>query len=283
LIVDDNATNRRILYHQTGQWGMQPDLAEDGQTALMLLRSAAKRNTGYDLAILDFHMPGMDGFDLAAIIKSDPQIQATPLVMLTSYGQRGHHQRARAIGIASYLAKPVRETHLHAALAQAVLFSQPAAPSPAFSQAPSSTAPAAVSGAVTRSRGRILVAEDNAVNQKVARRQAEKLGYHADIVANGLEVLEALSRIRYDAILMDCQMPEMDGFEATAAIRAAEAEGGGGRHVPIIAMTANALVGERERCVASGMDDYLAKPVNIELMQELLERWVAPANSSVAS
>jgi PAS domain S-box-containing protein len=283
LIVDDNATNRRILFHQTSQWGMLPELAENGQTALMLLRSAARRGMPYDLVILDFHMPVMDGFDLAAVIKADAHLAAMPLVMLTSFGQLGHRQRARALGLAAYLAKPVRETQLKSTLIDALQPGKlPAIPATALAAtllAPVATAaPSSVNGApVSAIKGRILIAEDNVVNQRVARRQVEKLGYHVDVVANGLEVLEALTRIRYDGVLMDCQMPEMDGFEATGAIRAQETGdvgGAEGRHLPIIAMTANALEGEREACLAVGMDDYVSKPVAVEVLAQALERWV---------
>jgi len=282
LIVDDNATNRRILFHQTSQWGMLPDLAEDAQMALMLLRSAARRGLAYDLAILDLHMPVIDGFNLAAAIKSDASIAGVPLVMLTSYGQRGHLQRARSLGISGYLAKPVRETQLQTLLGQALTVSgaqaltAPEKPAVAVAPPSSLSEPAAS----VSSLGRVLIAEDNMVNQRVAKRQVEKLGYQADVVANGLEVLEALSRIRYDVVLMDCQMPEMDGFEATAAIRAAEeardAAAGVTSRQTIIAMTANALDGEREKCLDAGMDDYVSKPVAIEVLAEVLGRW-APA------
>jgi signal transduction histidine kinase/DNA-binding response OmpR family regulator len=277
LIVDDNATNRRILFHQTSRWGMLPDLAEDGKTALMLLRGAAKRGVPYDLAVLDLHMPVINGFDLAAAIKADRQIRPVILVMLTSYGQRGHQMRARSLGIAAYLAKPVRETQLQTTLIRALYIdpSRPLTAAPAGAVGLAASA-APVEPTAASYHGRILIAEDNIVNQKVARRQAEKLGYQADVVANGLEVLEALSRIRYDAVLMDCQMPEMDGFEATEAIRSLEQQtlSAGQSRLPIIAMTANALEGERDICLRAGMDDYVSKPVDVEVLAKVLERWV---------
>jgi CheY-like chemotaxis protein len=275
LIVDDNATNRRILFHQTSEWGMLPELAEDSSTALMLLRVAARTALPFDLVILDYHMPGMDGFDFAAVIQADPDIRAVPRIMLTSYGERGHRQRARDVGITAYLAKPVRHTQLHRASLDALRAG--AAPD-AVVAAPSVDDRG---GPMTaRScRGRVLIAEDNVVNQRVARRQVEKLGFQVDVVANGFEALEALARVRYDAVLMDCQMPEMDGYQATRDIRRAEAASFGGSlaptlRVPIIAMTANALTGEHERCLAAGMDDYITKPVAVEHLARSLTRWV---------
>jgi two-component system, sensor histidine kinase and response regulator len=274
LIVDDNATNRRILFHQTSQWGMLPELAEDARTALMLLRSAALRGIPYDLAVLDFQMPTMDGFGLTEFIKSDARIASVPLVMLTSYTQRGHRERADIAGIIAYLPKPIRQAHLHAALVKAVTPAD-AAPVPVETKPRlvlETTEKAAASPTEPSVRGRILIAEDNHVNQTVARRQVEKLGYTADVVANGREALNALRREPYDAILMDCQMPEMDGFEATAAIRAREASGEAPR-IPIIALTANAMDGEEETCLAAGMDAYISKPFKAETLKTVLEAW----------
>jgi signal transduction histidine kinase/DNA-binding response OmpR family regulator len=274
LIVDDNAANRRILFHQTSRWGMSPQMAEDAATALMMLRNAAEHGSPYDLAVLDFMMPQMDGFGLAAAIKADPLIAGIPLVMLTSYSQRGHRERADGLGISAYVAKPVRQAQLHSTLSRILRSPH------STSHLPAVTPPAAVplNGqrapiGETRTRGRILIAEDNSVNQKVARRQVERLGYQADVVANGHEALDALARIPYDAVLMDCQMPEMDGFAATAAIRQRESAGLSLR-IPIIALTANALAGENQVCLEAGMDDYISKPVKIETLETVLEKWV---------
>jgi signal transduction histidine kinase/CheY-like chemotaxis protein len=280
LIVDDNATNRRILFHQTSQWNMRPELAEDAATALMLLRSAARRGVLYDLAILDVQIPGMDGFDLAAAIKSDAQIASIPLVMLTSYGQHGQRQRASELGVAAFLGKPVRETQLKAALFHAL---QSSAAAPVVQQVMLPPVLATQTTASVRTRGRILIAEDNIINQKVTQRQVAKLGYQADLVGNGLEALEALTRIRYDAILMDCQMPEMDGFEATRQIRGGEARQNSAntRPISIIAMTANAMNGDREACLKAGMDDYLTKPVKVEELQLVLSQWANTADNTV--
>ena len=269
LIVDDNATNRKILSHQVGSWGMIHEEADSGTRALELLRSAAAQGAAYDLAILDLMMPGMDGFELARKIKSDPDIAAVNLVMLTSFGERGHGAAAREAGVAAYLTKPVRQSQLFDCLAN-VISAATAAPAQNVSLSPVKL--------VTRhtlkesrmmSHKLILLAEDNVVNQKVALRQLLKLGYRADAVANGCEALEALTRIPYDLVLMDCQMPEMDGYEATGEIRRRE---GSTKHTFIVAMTANALAGDRAKCIAAGMDDYVSKPVRPEEVAAVLER-----------
>jgi signal transduction histidine kinase/CheY-like chemotaxis protein len=270
LIVDDNATNRKILSHQTGSWNMIPSEAEDGNRALELLRIAAQ-HAPFDIALLDVHMPGIAGFELVRTIKADPSIAAVPLVLMPSFGQRGDAQVAREIGIAGYLPKPVRQSQLFDCLVTVLHRSAVVATS---SDAPTPTK------LVTRhtlreqetvTRKLILVAEDNIVNQKLAAFQLRKLGYRADVVANGLEAVEALTRIPYDLVLMDCQMPEMDGYEATAAIRLRE---GHSKHTPIIAMTASALEGDRERCLAAGMSDYLSKPAKPEELRAMLARWL---------
>ncbi len=266
LIVDDNMTNRKILSHQLDSHGMQHAEAESGEKALALLRSAVETGEAYDLAILDLMMPEMDGFELAHAIKSDPAIAATSLVMLTSYGERGGSDTAQQLGIAAYLAKPIRQAALFECLASVVR-------TPHAAKAVEQVA--AVTPKVIEvkpvSNKLILIAEDNVVNQKVAIRQLRKLGYRADAVANGREVLEALARIPYDLVLMDCQMPEMDGYEATAAIRRHEP---GLQRTPVIAMTAHALEGDRAKCIAAGMDDYVSKPVNPEELQRVIERYL---------
>jgi len=226
-----------------------------------MLRAAAEQGEPYDLTILDMRLPGMDGLELARTIKSDPALAPVRLVMLTSLTNQDRGELARA-GIEASLTKPVRESQLLACLGQ--VLSHPAdtasisAQSAARERAPSTA--------------RILLAEDNIVNQKVALRLLEKLGYRADSVANGLEAVEALSRIAYSAVLMDCQMPEMDGYEATAEIRRRE---GAARHTPVIAMTAHAMQGDREKCLGAGMDDYLAKPVRPEELDAVLQRWAS--------
>ena len=267
LIVDDNATNREILTHQTTGWGMRSHEAESGASALELLRASARSGTPFDVALLDSMMPEMDGLELARAIKADALLATVRLVLMPSFGNRGDGGVAREAGVAAYLMKPIRQSQLFDCLATVMAD---------VSAEPSASVPAKL---VTRHtleeikinlRTRILVADDNQVNQKVAVRQLEKLGYRADIAANGHEVLEAFERTPYTIVLMDCQMPEMDGYEATTEIRRRE---GATKHTTIIAMTAHALEGEREKCVAAGMDDYLSKPVKSEELAQMLARW----------
>jgi PAS domain S-box-containing protein len=282
LIVDDNATNRKILSHQLGSWGMLHREVESGAGALEMLREAAALGKPYDLAILDLMMPGMDGFELARRIKGDSTLAATHLVLLTSYGQRGDSTTAREAGVAAYLTKPIRQSQLFDCLTSVVSHAV-IEPGP---QPENQTDPA---GLITRhvlkekTMGQtklILLAEDNIVNQKVAVRQLLKLGYRADAVANGREAVEALERIPYDVVLMDCQMPEMDGYEATAEIRRRE---GQTKHTIIVAMTAHALQGDRENCLAAGMDDYISKPVKSADLETVLQRVFSAAANTVAA
>ena len=300
-IVDDHSINRRILELYAERWGVRCLLAEDGPQALALLREAAARGPACDLAIIDMQMPGMDGLELARAIKADPALAPTRLVLLTSQGQRGDATAAHAAGYVAYLTKPVRESLLYECLL-AVVTPPAQVPASEGHSAGRTARPALVTRhslaeANARVTAKILVAEDNVVNQKVVVRVLEKLGYRVDLVANGLEALDALARIPYAAVVMDCQMPEMDGFAATREIRRREAMGKGpeankgeegsfllphaSRHVPIIAMTANAMQEDRDRCLAAGMDDYLSKPVQPKLLAEVLARWIsAPASSS---
>ncbi|MDX6559811.1 MAG: hypothetical protein QOF72_2860, partial [Blastocatellia bacterium] len=257
LIIDDNTTNRKILSHQLKSWDMIHAEAESGPRALALLRTAAADGVPYDLAILDLLMPVMDGFELARAIKSDPMLARMHLVLLTSAGARGHGATARAAGIAAYLTKPVRQSQLFDCLTMVVSNSWDASAETSSKLVTRHT----LREARHMSHRLILLAEDNIVNQKVAVRQLQKLGYRADAVANGREAIEALSRIPYDLVLMDCQMPEMDGYEATTEIRRIE---GVARHTPIVAMTAHALTGDREKSITAGMDDHITKPVKQE-------------------
>ena len=259
LIVDDNATSGRFLHEQIVAWRFRNGTTATGTDALERLRAARREGDPYPLAILDLQMPQMDGLALARAIKSDPEIADTRLVLLNNFGHPIPEDELRAAGIAACRCKPVRQSTLFDCLA-GVLAGGTAAVKVA------GLPPAAPA---VRHVERILLAEDNVVNQKVAIGQLHKLGYHADAVANGLEVLEALTRIPYDVVLMDCQMPEMDGYEATAAIRQRE---GAARHTWIIAMTANAMTGDRELCLAAGMDDYVSKPVRPDELGAVLAR-----------
>ena len=278
-IVDDNATNRRILEQYAFQWGLQSATASDGYQALALLRDAAIRGEPFDLAILDLQMPGMDGLELGHAITADPVLAATRLVLLTSIGIRGQAEKAKQAGISAYLTKPAHRAHLYDCLTMIV--DRPAKSAIDLLEGGAASRPHEVlvtrhvlKEAAAAARARILVAEDNIVNQKVAVCQLEKLGYRADVVANGLDAVDAVSRVSYALVLMDCQMPEMDGLEATAMIRKREGEQAS-RRLPIIAMTANAMQGDREKCLDAGMDDYLAKPVKLEHLKATLAGWIS--------
>ena len=263
LVVDDNATNRRIVEEIVLGWGMKPTLVDGGELALAAIRSARDAGLPFDLVLLDFQMPGMDGFAVARRIHDDPALGAMTIMMLSSVGQRGDSQRCRDLGISAYLVKPVRQT----VLLDAVL---------AVLGKAARTTPE-TPGLVTRhSLGerrrplRVLVAEDNSVNQRLLSTILEKQGHSVTLVANGREAVTAVGRATFDVVLMDVQMPEMDGFEASARIREGEKETG--RHVPIVALTAHALKGDREVCLASGMDDYISKPVRASELLDVISR-----------
>ena len=259
-IVDDNRTNRVILERYLDSWGTRERSFESGAQALRALRAAADEDDPFEVAIVDLMMPEMDGADVASSIRSDPKLKDTVIVLLTSAGR----SERPVPGVDMELVKPVRPSQLFDVL-QSLLASRPAHTRRRINREGSGP-PAA------RHRwARILVVEDNAANLKVAVRMVERLGYRADVAGNGNEALEVLGRVQYDAVLMDCQMPELDGYEATREIRRGEPQG---RHVPIIAMTASAMAGDRERCLAAGMDDYISKPVKLHIVAAVLERWL---------
>jgi CheY-like chemotaxis protein len=269
LIVDDSATNRRIVRDMLGAAGIRVHEAPDGDAGLAAIRAAGHEHAPYDLVVLDAQMPQLDGFELAAAVRRDPTITTTRLLMLTSAGQRGDGQRCRELGIHGYLSKPASRSDLIEAV-RAVLGS-----------------PSVVdvvtrhSIAESRKRLRILLAEDNPVNQEVAASMLRKRGHDVDVVADGRAAVEAATRKRYDLVLMDIQMPDMDGFEATQAIRATP-EGG---DLPIIALTAHALSGERERCLSLGMSGYLSKPYKAHELFAAVEGWgqvIAPGHTTAA-
>jgi two-component system sensor histidine kinase/response regulator len=287
LIVDDNETNRKIIHHQVTSWGISSSSAGSGAEALSLLRHKAAAGDPFDLALLDMQMPGMNGLMLALAIKSDPIIARTKLVMLTSMTQPGEADLLREAGVAECLTKPVKHSQLFDCLAIALTDETNGSTAPesgkdeqqesAFSYP---SLPRRLSEDSHR-RIRVLVAEDKIVNQKVVSYQLQKLGFRVDAVANGREALGAMQKTPYDIVLMDCQMPEMDGFEATREIRQRE---GSRKHTPIIAITAHVLEGSREECLAAGMDDYISKPVKPEVLAAVLDRWIAnPAGLPVTS
>ena len=263
LIVDDHETNRRILHKQISSWGMRDGMAEDGQGALAVLRAAAEEGKPYDLAILDMQMPGMDGIQLARAIGEEPAISPTRLVLLTSIGLN-INEEARRAGVEVVLNKPVRQSQLYDALATMM-------GAPAEASAGPSRGDARPRASPGDQAPYVLLAEDYPVNRMVAIAMLERSGYRVEAVENGKEAVEASSRVPYAAILMDVHMPEMDGYEATAEIRSRE---GSQRRIPIIAMTANAMQGDRERALEAGMDDYLAKPVRREDLEAVLRRWI---------
>jgi signal transduction histidine kinase/DNA-binding response OmpR family regulator len=271
LVVEDNEVNRRILREQLHSREIRFDIAGSAMEALELLRAAGQAGDRYQVAMLDCMMPETDGEMLGRAIKADPLLRDTRLIMLSSAGMRGDFARLRDVGFAAYLTKPVKPSLLFDTLA-AVCDPEP----PPSILTPHRAVEAGVANAAASPeppRRRILLAEDNIVNQKVAGKLLEKLHFRVDMAANGKEAVEMWEKLPYDLILMDCQMPEMDGLEATQAIRRREDEDKRSR-VPIVAMTASAMQGDRELCLAAGMDDYLSKPVKSTDLQSVLDRWV---------
>ena len=265
LIIDDNRTNRRILREQLQSWSMLVDEAESGPAGLDRFRAAATAAAPYRVILLDMQMPEMSGLDVARAVRSVSSLPTVAMILLTSWLQPGIGTAAREVGIAECLPKPIRTRRLLESLLGVVGASLAARPAPRV-------APSVKGEAATARLGRVLAAEDNTVNKMVIVRLLRKIAYEVDVVDNGVQAVEAVARGHYDAILMDCRMPVMDGFEATKAIRAAEP--GTGRHVPIIALTASAMESDREQCLAAGMDAVLTKPVKQRELVEMLERWV---------
>jgi PAS domain S-box-containing protein len=267
LVVDDNATQRDVLGHQLRSWGMDVLTAATGHESLMLLRGAQTEDRPIRIALIDETMPSTDGFSIARAIKDDPAIAATRLILMAAPGRLAISGRTAAVGIATYLRKPIRHADLHMALLGL-----------ATNRAESAPLPSRVVEAALEDRvfvgARVLLAEDNAVNARLAADLLRRLGCRVDVAGDGVEALEAVRRASYDLILMDCQMPELDGFEATRRIRSGE-ELGGRRRIPIVAMTANAMAGDRERCLEAGMDDYIPKPVMPDALRDTLRAQLA--------
>jgi CheY-like chemotaxis protein/HPt (histidine-containing phosphotransfer) domain-containing protein len=279
LIVDDNATNRAILCQWASAWGMHHDSAADGLQALAKLRTAVAQGQPYDFAVLDMVMPGMDGITLTHAIKADSTIADVLVVLLTSMGVHTEIQEARQAGIKGSLSKPVRQSQLYNCLiAAADASAQGSLPAPT----PHSTS--AIHAMPLH--GKILLAEDNPVNQEVAVGMLESLECQVDVVATGLQAVEALQRGSYAIVLMDCQMPEMGGLEATRVIRAREALPSSSHppvHTPIIALTAHAMPSDRAQCLEAGMDDYLSKPFTLEALRATLARWLSPQAAAASA
>ena len=264
LVVDDNATNAEILDYHAQAVGMRCATAGDGLAGLQSLRQAAREGNPFELAIIDMKMPRMDGLALAAAVRNDPALAGLRIVLVTSLHSTDELARAREAGISAYLSKPVRRHELYRALAQAV------------NGVAAEQAPAGSTRSALRLACRVLMAEDNGVNQFVARNMLKSLGCEFDIVPNGQEALAAVQRGGYDIVLMDCQMPVMDGYEATRQIRQWEQISGQTHHLPIVALTANALVGDAEVCIEAGMDGHLAKPYTRNQLGALMARWLPP-------
>jgi CheY-like chemotaxis protein len=260
-IVDDNRTNRTILERYLSSWGVREKSFESGPDALREMRGAARGDDAFDVAIVDMMMPAMDGAAVTEQIRTDETLKDLVVILLTSAG----HSEVPVPGVDAELVKPVRPSELfdtlHTLLTErAARMEQQAAE--------------IEQGAADHSRkpARVLIVEDNAANLKLTVRLVERLGYHADVASNGAEAVRMIEHTPFDAVLMDCQMPEMDGYEATKLIRKTESAA---RHLPIVAMTADALSGDRERCLAAGMDDYISKPVKLHVVAAVLGRWLS--------
>ena len=265
LVVDDNRTNRRILEGMLGRWEMKSSSVQDGEEALAKLSEAQEAGEPFALILMDMHMPKMDGFELIEEIRQGPHPSTAMIMMLTSAGHRGDAARCQELGVAAYLLKPIRQSELREAIARVLGAREQKGAIPLITRYSLHDArePAASL--------RILLAEDNAVNQRLASRLLEKRGHSVVVAGNGREALEALEKHHFDLVFMDVQMPVMDGFEATAAIRKKE---GGGVHLPIVALTAHAMKGDREKCLAGGMDEYLTKPIRPQELDEVLRGYL---------
>jgi signal transduction histidine kinase/DNA-binding response OmpR family regulator len=262
LIVDDNSTNRRILDGMLRRWEMRPTLVEGGEAALAELSAAREAGAPYRLILTDMHMPKMDGFSMVERIRQRPELVTATIMMLTSAGHRGDADRCRELGVAAYLLKPIRQSELREAIARVLGAREQTGAIPLVTRYSLQDArdPTTVL--------RILVAEDNPVNQRLVMRLLEKRGHRVTLAADGRQALEALNQGSFDLVLMDVQMPGMDGLEATAIIR--EKEKKTGKRQPIIALTAHAMTGDRDRCLAAGMDNYLTKPIRPQELDQIL-------------
>jgi CheY-like chemotaxis protein/HPt (histidine-containing phosphotransfer) domain-containing protein len=286
--MDDNAAVRHMLIRHLAAWGGTADEADGAVQALSMMESRNQARSPYHLVLADATHPESpsDGLHLLRGMRQRPPLQKTPVIMLTSLGQRGQTEFLRQQGAASCLTKPIRleqlRSSLQVTLSQYLISSSAMQDTNAMPSA-AQTPPLPAFSPDTQLAYRILVAEDNPINQRVAVGMLEKLGCRVDVATNGREALEACTRVKYDLVFMDCQMPEMDGFAATREIRMREAstqQTDGSAHglrprLPIIAITANAMQGDRERCLAAGMDDYLSKPIFPEILQRMLEQWLS--------
>jgi two-component system, sensor histidine kinase and response regulator len=260
LVVDDNETNRKIVHHQVLSWKMRNGTAATGKDALEILRNASRKGDPYTLAILDFEMPEMDGISLAREIKADPLTSSCHIVIMSSVGHRREFVEARKVGVEAYLTKPVKPSSLFDTLSRVVMESNLTA------ETESST-----KSSTEKNEAKILLVEDNPTNQRVITRQLEKMGFSPDLAITGTEAVSKIFSQPYDLVFMDCQLPELDGYAATRQIRLKETK----RHTPIVAMTAHAMQGDREKCLAAGMDDYISKPIDHAKLREVLNKYLA--------
>jgi PAS domain S-box-containing protein len=265
LVVDDNDTNRKILGNMLNYWNMSPMLADGGAQGMEMLRAAAVSGKPFDLIISDLLMPEMDGFQFVENIRQDEQLSGSKIMLLTSAGRRGDSARCDELGISAYMTKPVRRSELQEIISRLFQLQEESASMPLLTQHTLREFPN------TAATLKILVAEDNTVNQMLIARLLQKRGHTVKVVANGLEAVNALERGPFDLVLMDLQMPELDGFEATHQIRQREIQSG--LHIPIVALTAHAMKGDRERCLEAGMDGYLSKPIRAEELDDVLEKY----------
>jgi two-component system, sensor histidine kinase and response regulator len=269
LIVDDNFTNRRVLHGMLSRWGVKPSAVDGGRAALQAIEVAHNAGRPFPLILLDGQMPEMDGFTLVEHIQKDPHLVKATIMMLTSAGHLGDAARCRELGISAYLVKPIRQGELLDAICR--ILDKTAHERPELLVTTHTLREA-------KSRVRVLLAEDNAVNQTLAVRILEKRGFSVTAVPDGQSAVDAVQGGAFELVLMDIQMPGMDGFQATAAIREREKQTGG--HLPIVAMTAHALVGDRERCIASGMDAYVSKPIRTSELFTVIESILNQTNQA---
>lgn len=265
LIVDDNKTNRRLLKEQLASWECPHQEASGGTEALKILRRAVIDKAPFEIAVVDMQMPEMDGETLGQKIKQDPDLKYTRLVMMTSVGKRGDARRFKEIGFTAYLTKPVKQSQFYNCLSMISGFQMDVSED----RSPRIVTRHSIAE-YEKQKIRLLLAEDNEINQKVALGILKNFGYRTDVVSNGKDAVKAMERIHYDMVFMDCQMPEMDGYTATKEVRSLQSNVLD-HNVPIIAMTAHAMKGDREKCLASGMDDYISKPIQPEKLLEMIE------------
>jgi CheY-like chemotaxis protein/HPt (histidine-containing phosphotransfer) domain-containing protein len=272
LIVDDNATNRSLVSGFLTSWGCHQEESADGNSALATLRQAVRTASPFKIALLDMRLLETDGETLGRAILADPELKDTAVVLMTDFGRQNEWARLQGPGIRAQVSKPIWESTLRRALTSVGTQPSGDAPTPRNVHQAQNSSPA-------NRATRILLAEDNPVNQEVAMAMLKRLGYRADLVCNGLEAIQALSSTDYDLVLMDCLMPEMDGYEATRSIRKG-CLGTRNPRIPIIAVTADAMAGDRDKCLQAGMSDYISKPVELKKLSDVLEKWLSKPPAS---